>query len=165
MRFCYLADHVNSTVSYPASLPQRSSLVITEPTIYILFRAFVHFTVCGEMPILVLEPHPQQKPPPQVHVVVAQDLHLRLQPDPQAPDVLDYRMPQGSQVTVIGDCQVWTGSGRGAQDADNIWCPVLYGGYRGWANAYFLALGDGRRYACVLYPSAQGCLPPSADVW
>ena len=104
-----------------------------------------------------LEPYSQQKPPPQAHVTVAQHLHLRLQPDPGAPEVLDYRMPQGSQVTIIDDCQVWTGSGRGAQDADNVWCPVVYGSYRGWANAYYLALGDGRRFACVLYPSAQMC--------
>jgi predicted aspartyl protease len=105
---------------------------------------------------LVLEPQPQQKPP-QVHVVVVQDLHLRLQPDPRAPDVLDYRMPQGSQVTIIDDCRVWTGSGRGAQDADNVWCPVTYGSYRGWANALYLAFSDGRRKACVMYPMAQGC--------
>jgi hypothetical protein len=102
---------------------------------------------------LVLEPletHLQQKAPPLVRVVVAQELHLRLQADPHAPDVLGYRMPQGSQVTIAGDCQVWTGSGRGAQDADNVWCPVIYSSYRGWANAYFLVTDDGQRLACVM---------------
>ena len=47
---------------------------------------------------------------------------------------------------------------------DNIWCPVIYGNYRGWANAYFLAYSDGRRVACVIYPKAQGCtLAPLAQ--
>ena len=55
------------------------------------------------------------------------------------------------------------GSGRGARDADNIWCPVRYGNYRGWANAYFLAMNDGRRVACVLYPDAKECLAAPAD--
>jgi predicted aspartyl protease len=128
---------------------------------------FRSWSIDNARQVLVLEPvepYPQQKPPPQAQVTVAQHLHLRLQPDPRAPEILDYRMPQGSQVTIIDDCQVWTGSGRGAQDADNVWCPVVYASYRGWANAYYLALSDGRRFACVLYPSAQGCLPTS-DVW
>ncbi len=110
---------------------------------------------------LVLEPHPQQTS--QVLAVVAQDLHLRLRPDPSAPDILGYDMAPGSQVTIIDDCQVWLGFGRGAQDADNIWCPVAFGGYRGWANAYYVALGDGRRFACVLYSRAQGCVPASGE--
>jgi hypothetical protein len=98
---------------------------------------------------------------PAVSVSVVQDLHLRQQPDPRAPDVLgpppDDYMPRGSQVTVVGQCRLWTVSGRGEQDADNIWCPIIYRSYRGWANAYFLAFGDGRRVACVIYPKAQGC--------
>jgi hypothetical protein len=40
------------------------------------------------------------------------------------------------------------GSNRGAQDADNIWCPVLYEGHRGWANGYYLADQRGERIAC-----------------
>ena len=72
-------------------------------------------------------------------VQVIEDLQLREQPDPRARNILgappDDRMPKGSQVAVIDFRRPWMGSGRGAQDADNIWCPVLYEGYRGWANA------------------------------
>src|SRR5262249_26256402 len=91
-----------------------------------------------------LPPASPQKPP-QVRVV--EDLHLRTQPDPRAPDVLgppNNRMPKGSQVDIAGKCQSWMGSGRGAEDADNIWCQVSYGEHRGWANAYYLAASDGR---------------------
>src|SRR5262249_33720873 len=63
---------------------------------------------------------------------------------------------KGSQVAVIDTCRTWMGSGRGAQDADNIWCPVLYEGHRGWANAYYLA-DHGERVACVMYRTARGC--------
>ena len=89
------------------------------------------------------------------------DLHLRQQPDPHAPDVLgpppnDY-IPQGSQVTIVDRCQILTGSGRGAEHADNVWCPVIYGSYRGWANTFYLTADDGRRLACAMYSSARGC--------
>jgi hypothetical protein len=89
-----------------------------------------------------------------------QSVHLRQKPDPAAPDVFglaDQSIPEGSQVTINGTCQVWMGSGRGAQDADNVWCPVIYGSYRGWANAYYLETNEGQRYACVLYPDAHEC--------
>jgi tetratricopeptide (TPR) repeat protein len=98
----------------------------------------------------------------QVHiqVQVIEDLQLREQPDPRARNILgappNDKMPKGSQVAVIDTCLTWMGSGRGAQDADNIWCPVLYAGHRGWANAYYLA-DHGGRVACVLYPPAGGC--------
>ena len=104
-----------------------------------------------------LPPSSAQKPP-QVQVV--QDLHLRTQPDPRAPDVLGPPtnwMPKGSQVAIAGNCQPWMNSGRGAEDADNIWCQVSYGEHRGWANAYYLAARDGRPVACVIYPTARGC--------
>jgi tetratricopeptide (TPR) repeat protein len=93
----------------------------------------------------------------QVHkqVQVIEDLQLREQPDPRTGNILG-KMPQGSQVAVTDTCRTWWGSGRGAQDADNIWCPVLYAGRRGWANAYYLA-DHGERVACVLYPPAGGC--------
>jgi Caspase domain len=98
----------------------------------------------------------------QVHkqVQVIEDLQLREQPDPRARNILgappNDKMPKGSQVAVIDTCRTWWGSGRGAQDADNIWCRVLYEGHRGWANAYYLA-DHGERVACVLYPPARGC--------
>jgi hypothetical protein len=89
------------------------------------------------------------------------DLHLRTAPDPRSTDVLapppNDSMPKGSQVTMQGRCQVWNGSGRGAQDADNVWCPVIYGENRGWANAYFLGNNSAERLACALYPTARGC--------
>jgi hypothetical protein len=66
-------------------------------------------------------------------------------------------MPKGSQVALTDICRTWMGSGRGAQDADNIWCSVFYEGHRGWANAYYLAGHHGERVACVLYPPARGC--------
>jgi hypothetical protein len=91
---------------------------------------------------------------------VIEDLQLREQPDPRARNIFgaspNVKMPKGSQVAVIDTCRTWMGSGRGAQDADNIWCPVLYEGHRGWANAYYLA-DHGERIACVMYPTARGC--------
>src|SRR5262249_2624707 len=96
--------------------------------------------------------------PSQVQVI--EDLQLREQPDPRARNILgappNDKMPKGSQVAVIDTCRPWMGSGRGAQDADNIWCPVLYEGHRGWANAYYLA-DEGERVACVMYRTARGC--------
>jgi tetratricopeptide (TPR) repeat protein len=98
----------------------------------------------------------------QVHkqVQVIEDLQLRERPDPRARNILgappNDKMPKGSQVAVIDGCRTWWGSGRGPQDADNIWCPVLYAGHRGWANAYYLA-DHGGRVACVIYPPAGGC--------
>jgi tetratricopeptide (TPR) repeat protein len=94
-------------------------------------------------------------------VQVIEDLQLREQPDPRARNILgappNDRMPKGSQVALTDICLTWMGSGRGAQDADNIWCPVLYEGHRGWANAYYLAGHYGERVACVLWPPARGC--------
>src|SRR5262249_41085969 len=91
-------------------------------------------------------------------VQVIEDLQLREQPDPRARNILgappDDRMPKGSQVALTVICRTWMGSGRGAQDADNIWCPVLYEGHHGWANAYYLAGHYGERVACVLWPPA-----------
>jgi hypothetical protein len=93
----------------------------------------------------------------QVHkqVQVREDLLLRDKADPHWSNILA-KMPKGSQVAVIDACKTWMGSGRGAQDADNIWCPVLYAGHSGWANAYYLA-DHGERVACVVYPPARGC--------
>ena len=96
--------------------------------------------------------------PSQVQVI--EDLQLRERPDPRARNILgappNDKMPKGSQVAVTDTCRPWMGSGRGAQDADNIWCPVLYEGHRGWANAYYLA-DQGERVACVMYRTARGC--------
>ena len=127
----------------------------------------------GQLPDLpASEPPPSAALPPpapplstqtQVHkqVQVIEDLQLREQPDPRARNILgappDDRMPKGSQVAVIDLCRPWMGSGRGERDADNIWCPVLYEGHRGWANAYFLADDHGERLVCVMYPTARGC--------
>jgi hypothetical protein len=77
---------------------------------------------------------------------VVQNLTLRARPDPYSEKVLD-KIAKDSQVTVTDRCVVWMGSGRGAQDADNVWCPVTYGSYQGWANAYNLAAADGQRLA------------------
>jgi hypothetical protein len=103
---------------------------------------------------------PAQRITPRIQVQVIENLKLREQPDPRAPNILgappNDQMPKGSQVVVIDTCRTWMGSGRGAQDADNIWCPVLYEGQRGWANAYYLA-DRGERVACVMYPTARGC--------
>jgi tetratricopeptide (TPR) repeat protein len=97
----------------------------------------------------------------KAQVQVIEDLQLREQPDPRARNILgappNDKMPKGSQVAVIDTCRTWKGSGRGERDADNIWCPVLYEGHRGWANAYFLADDHGERVACVMYPTARGC--------
>jgi hypothetical protein len=94
--------------------------------------------------IIRLTPERAPQPPPstqkrdaQVHtqVQVIEDLQLREQPDPRARNILgappNDKMPKGSQVAVIDTCRTWMGSGRGAQDADNMWCPVLYEGTLG----------------------------------
>jgi len=62
--------------------------------------------------------NPQAQPSsPAVAVRVVQDLHLRQLPDPRAPDVLgpppDDYMPKGSQVTVVGQCQIAQHAGGG----------------------------------------------------
>ena len=91
-------------------------------------------------------------------VQVIEDLQLREWPDPYARNILGAPLPKGSQVALTDICRTWTGGlGRGAKDADNIWCPVLYEGHRGWANAYYLAAHYGERVACVIYPPAGGC--------
>jgi uncharacterized protein YraI len=109
------------------------------------------------------------------------DLHLRVSPDPKAPDVFGPPpydvVPRGSKVhPEPGKCAVWWGSGRGAMDADNIWCPVSYNGHAGWANAAYLGidLQGHSTAACELYPKASGCgvppglyarAAPSAPLW
>jgi hypothetical protein len=118
------------------------------------------FRIRGEQGSVLRGPRPPQWRTNEAQVQVIEDLQLREQPDPRARNILgappDDRMPKGSQVAVIDTCRTWMGSGRGAQDADNIWCPVLYEGHRGWANAYYLA-DRGERVACVMYPTARGC--------
>ncbi len=101
-------------------------------------------------------------PPPPAQTAeslrVVQNLTLRSRADPYSEKVLG-KIAKDSQVTVTDRCVVWMGSGRGAQDADNVWCPAVYDGYRGWVNAYYLATsyGGAVRYACVFYPAARGC--------
>jgi hypothetical protein len=103
---------------------------------------------------------PQQDQPGRVIAWTMFNLTLRQLPDPHSDTVLPPpydAIPQGSQVTVIDDCKIWTASGRGAQDADNVWCPTINGNNRGWANAYLMTASDGRRLACIKYPNANGC--------
>jgi len=105
-------------------------------------------------------PQTQQGQPGRVIAWTAFNLTLRKLPDPHSDTILPPpydAIPQGSQVTVIDDCKIWTASGRGAQDADNVWCPTIYGNNRGWANAYLMTANDGRRLACIKYPNANGC--------
>jgi hypothetical protein len=92
-------------------------------------------------------------------VTTSADLHLRQAGDPLAADVVgpDYRIARGSELILKDNCKVWNGSGRGAQDADNIWCWVRDGDYSGYVNGYYLVTSDGRRVACVLHPNARGC--------
>jgi hypothetical protein len=95
------------------------------------------------------------------HPHTTTDLHLRAAPDPHAPDVLgpppNDQMPRGSEVTITDECQIWHGSGRGYQDADNVWCPVSFNGQSGWANAFYLEINGNQRVACVMYPASNGC--------
>jgi hypothetical protein len=93
------------------------------------------------------------------------NLRLRAAPDPLAADALpaDQFIPAGTELLIIRDnCTVWTGSGRGSQDADNVWCPTTYGAVSGWVNAYYVQTNWQRtdrtaRLACYLYSSARGC--------
>jgi hypothetical protein len=81
----------------------------------------------------VAPPKPNSRP-----LRTVEDLHLRTQPDPNAPDaILELApsdvIPKGMIVRVyVTDCTVWSGSGRSAQVANNIWCAVDYGKYSGW---------------------------------
>jgi hypothetical protein len=107
-------------------------------------------------------PPPQTQPtqPRQAIAWTIVNLSLRQFPDPHADTVLPPpydAIPQGSQITVLDDCKIWMASGRGAQDADNVWCPTIYGNNRGWANAHLMNANDGRRFACIKYPHANGC--------
>ena len=86
-------------------------------------------------------PHAQPTPPRQVIAWTAVNLSLRRSPDPHADTVLPLpydAIPQGAQITVVDDCKIWTASGRGIQDADNVWCPTIYGNNRGWANEFLM---------------------------
>jgi hypothetical protein len=89
-----------------------------------------------------------------------QDLHLRIAPNPYAADALPFNtvIPKGTDLTLTFKCEVWKGSGRAAQDADNIWCPVNYGQARGWVNAYWLesTVLPGR-LACLMFDTARSC--------
>ena len=79
-------------------------------------------------------PHAQPTPPRQVIAWTAVNLSLRRSPDPHADTVLPPpydAIPQGSQITVLDDCKMWTAAGRDVQDADNVWCPTIYGNNRG----------------------------------
>jgi hypothetical protein len=110
-------------------------------------------------------PAPPSQSPPQpsgVVTTVTENLMLRRDPDPSSPSVLDQpelnaSIPKGTEVALYADCEVWRGSGRGEQDADNVWCPVIYGNQRGWANGLYLQMRDGRRMACMMYPKAYPC--------
>jgi hypothetical protein len=93
-------------------------------------------------------------------LLVAMDLHLRVQPDPRSLDILgpppnDF-IPINSAVILDGGCKVWRSPGR----RDNLWCPVIYSAgdtHRGWVNAFYLLTDDGRRFACVISRSSDGC--------
>ena len=87
------------------------------------------------------------------------ELHLRAAAAPDADDVLGYLIPVGSEVfgLVTEKCQFWYGSGRGEIDADNLWCPVIYGKQKGWANALYLRRADGKLQGCVSDPRRNGC--------
>jgi clan AA aspartic protease (TIGR02281 family) len=64
-------------------------------------------------------PQTQPTPPRQAIAWTIANLSLRRFPDPHADTVLPPpydAIPQGSQVTVIDDCKIWTASGRGAQE-------------------------------------------------
>jgi uncharacterized protein len=111
-------------------------------------------------------PYAPEKPSPEAvrPVQTVQDLHLRAQPDPNAPDAISDPapndvMPKGAVVRVnVNGCTTRTGSASGPQKVPiDIWCPVSYRNYDGWANAYYLATDDGLRLACVVNSAAQAC--------
>jgi hypothetical protein len=154
---------VTGTVEWQTRSPARNATASgLAGFTYVLGASGGTFLIKGEHGSAPQPPPSTQKRDAQVHiqVQVIEDLQLREQPDPRARNILgappNDKMPKGSQVAVIDTCRTWMGSGRGAQDADNIWCPVLYEGHRGWANAYYLA-DHGGRVACVMYPPAGGC--------
>jgi hypothetical protein len=154
---------VTGTVEWQTRSPARNATASgLAGFTYVLGASGGTFLIKGEHGSAPQPPPSTQKRDAQVHiqVQVIEDLQLREQPDPRARNILgappNDKMPKGSQVAVIDTCRTWMGSGRGAQDADNIWCPVLYEGQRGWANAYYLADHD-ERVACVMYPTARGC--------
>jgi uncharacterized protein len=102
---------------------------------------------------------PAPSPDSQRQLRTVQDLHLRTQPDPNSSDVIPEPAPndlmqKGTMVRVNTNyCIVRMGT----QDTKNVWCPVAYRNYRGWANAYYLATDDGQRLACLVYSMADGC--------
>jgi hypothetical protein len=103
---------------------------------------------------------PEKPSQRQYQAMAVVDLMFRIAPDPEAHPVLpepNASIPTGNEAALYADCQVWRGSGRGEQDADNVWCPVIYGDQKGWANGLYLQLRDGRRIACIMYPKAYPC--------
>ena len=150
---------VTGTVEWQTRSPARNAAASgLSGFTYVLRASGGTFLIKGEQGGALQPPPSTQKRDAQVHQVI-EDLQLREQPDPRARNILgappNDKMPKGSQVAVIDTCRTWMGSGRGARDADNIWCPVLYEGQRGWANAYYLADDRGERVACVTREAAR----------
>jgi hypothetical protein len=109
-------------------------------------------------PPSVVQPQPPKKLWAREYAGVATtDLMFRLAPDPKADPVQPEPIPVGTEVSLYADCEVWRGSGRGERDADNIWCPVIHCNQKGWANGFYLQMRDGRRMACIMYPTAYLC--------
>jgi hypothetical protein len=86
------------------------------------------------------------------------ELTLRSDADPRAAPI--YRIPRGEKVYgwLEENCKWWMGSGRGSQDADNLWCPVWYDNQKGWANAAYLVTARGEILACSNAPWRSGCV-------
>jgi uncharacterized protein YraI len=102
---------------------------------------------------------PQQK---NARLRVVRDLTLRTAPDPRSDKVmvgppLNDAIPTDAKVELryaklTTDCRHYD-----AGDAvHTIWCPVFYGDYWGWVNAFYLDTGNGR-LSCSIDPTSLGC--------
>ena len=118
------------------------------------------------LPQPVSPPELVQKPSPEIArgavTRALTDLHLRSQPNKDAPDVLgpppDDYIPRGAIVQLIGgNIDQRFGCVRVAisePGLSSVWCPVKYSGIPGWANAYYLDRGTGVAW---LASSIRGC--------
>jgi hypothetical protein len=119
----------------------------------------------SEQPQVAPEPHfpsiAEPQPPKKLWAgkypgSAIEDVMFRLAPDPKADPVQPEPIPGGSEVSLYADCEVWRGW-RGELDVENIWCPVIYGNRKGWAEGHYLMMRDGRTVACIMYPTDRFC--------
>lgn len=107
------------------------------------------------------QPPPQPPQPPQkVATQVVENVNLRAAPNPFSPNILSDIWPNyiaaGNEFDFIDLKNSCTMMPTG-----DVWCRVTHNHpsgqqYKGWVNAFYLALNNGMRVQC-LWPGANAC--------